>query len=52
MKPRDASPRDPEKEIKSLSARNKRDLEKIAKQDLAKRIGGLIISQNIMFMGT
>jgi hypothetical protein len=28
MKPRDASPRDPEKAIKSLSARNKRDPKK------------------------
>jgi hypothetical protein len=31
----------PEKAIKSLSARNKRDLKKNNKQDLAKRIGGL-----------
>ena len=42
----------PEKAIKSLSARNKRDPKKIKKQDLAKRIGGLITSQPIMFMGT
>jgi hypothetical protein len=45
------SPGIPEKAIKSLSARNKRDLEN-NKQDLAKRIGGLITSQPIMFMGT
>jgi hypothetical protein len=42
----------PEKAIKSLSARNKRDPKKNNKQDLAKRIGGLITSQPIMFMGT
>jgi hypothetical protein len=43
----------PEKAIKSLLARNKRDLKKNnKKQDLAKRIGGLITSQPIMFMGT
>jgi hypothetical protein len=41
----------PEKAIKSLSARNKRDPEN-NKQDLAKRIGGLIMSQLIRFMGT
>jgi hypothetical protein len=41
----------PEKAIKSLSARNKRDPEN-NKQDLAKRIGGLITSQPIRFMGT
>jgi hypothetical protein len=41
----------PEKEIKSLSARNKRDPEN-NKQDLAKRIGGLITGQPIRFMGT
>jgi hypothetical protein len=41
----------PEKAIKSLSARNKRDPEN-NKQDLAKRIGGLIMSQPIRFMGT
>jgi hypothetical protein len=41
----------PEKAIKSLSARNKRDPKKNSKkQDLAKRIGGLIKSQPIMFM--
>ena len=45
-------PRIPEKAIKSLSARNKRDPKKNNKQDLAKRIGGLITSQPIMFMGT
>jgi hypothetical protein len=41
----------PEKEIKILSVRNKRDLEN-NKQDLVKRIGGLITSQPIRFMGT
>jgi hypothetical protein len=46
-------PRIPEKAIKSLSARNKRDPKKNnKKQDLAKRIGCLIKSQPIMFMGT
>jgi hypothetical protein len=44
-------PRIPEKEIKILSARNKRD-PKNNKQYLAKRIGGLITSQPIRFMGT
>jgi hypothetical protein len=44
-------PRIPEKAIKSLSARNKGDLEN-NKQDLIKRIGGLITSQPIRFMGT
>jgi hypothetical protein len=42
----------PKKAIKSLSIRNKRDPKKITKQDLAKRMGGLITSQPIMFMGT
>jgi hypothetical protein len=42
----------PEKAIKSLSARNKRDPRKINKQDLITRIGGLITSQPIRFMGT
>jgi hypothetical protein len=42
----------PEKAIKGLSARNKRDSRKNNKQDLIKRIGGLITSQPIMFMGT
>jgi hypothetical protein len=41
----------PKKEIKSLSARNKSDVEN-KKQDLVKRIGALITSQPIMFMGT
>jgi hypothetical protein len=41
----------PEKAIKRLSARKKRDLEN-SKQDLVKRIGGLITSQPIRFMGT
>jgi hypothetical protein len=41
----------PKKAIKSLSVRNKRDPENI-KQDLVKRIGGLITSQPIRFMGT
>jgi hypothetical protein len=42
----------PKKAIKGLSARNKRDPKKMTKQDLAKRIEGLITSQPIMFMGT
>jgi hypothetical protein len=42
----------PEKAIKILSTRNKRDPKKMTKQDLAKRMGGLITSQPIMFMGT
>jgi hypothetical protein len=42
----------PEKAIKGLSARNKRDPKKNNKQDLVKRIGGLITNQPIMFMGT
>jgi hypothetical protein len=42
----------PEKAIKSLSIRNKRDPKKMTKQDLTKRMGGLITSQPIMFMGT
>ena len=42
----------PEKAIKSLSIRNKRDPKKCTKQDLAKRMGGLITSQPIMFIGT
>jgi hypothetical protein len=41
----------PKKVIKILSSRNKRDPKK-KKQDLAKRIGGLIMSHPIMFMGT
>jgi hypothetical protein len=41
----------PEKAIKGLSIRNKRDRRKIIKQDLAKRMGGLITSQPIMFIG-
>jgi hypothetical protein len=41
----------PEKAIKSLSTRNKRDPEN-NKQDQVKMIGGLITSQPIMFMGT
>jgi hypothetical protein len=41
----------PEKAIKSLSVRNGRDLEN-NKQDLVKRIGGLIMSHPIRFMGT
>jgi hypothetical protein len=40
----------PEKAIKGLSARNKRDMEN-NKQDLFKRIGGLITSQPIRFIG-
>jgi hypothetical protein len=45
-------PRIHEKAIKGLSTRNKRDPRKINKQDLITRIGGLITSQAIMFMGT
>jgi hypothetical protein len=41
----------PEKAIKSLLVRNKRD-PKNNKQDLVKGIGGLITSQPIRFMGT
>jgi hypothetical protein len=44
-------PRIPEKEIKGLSAKNKGDPEN-NKQDLVKRIGGLITSHPIRFMGT
>ena len=42
----------PEKAIKYLSARNKRDPRKINKQDLIMRIGSLITSQPIRFMST
>jgi hypothetical protein len=41
----------PEKAIKGLSIRNKRDPKKITKQDLTKRMGGLITSRPIMFIG-
>jgi hypothetical protein len=41
----------PKKAIKSLLVRNKRDPEN-NKKDLVKRIGGLIMSQPIRFMGT
>jgi len=41
----------PEKEIKILSARNRREPEN-KKQDLFKRIGGLIMSKLIRFMST
>jgi hypothetical protein len=42
----------PEKAIKGLSIRNKRDPKKNnKKQCLAKRMGGLIMSQPIMFIG-
>jgi len=44
-------PRIPEKAIKGLSARNKRDLEN-NKTRPSQRIGGLITSQPIRFMGT
>jgi hypothetical protein len=40
----------PEKAIKGFSTRNKR-APKNNKQDLVKRIGGLITSQPIRFMG-
>jgi hypothetical protein len=43
----------PEKAIKGLWIRNKGDPKKNnKKQDLAKRMGGLIMSQPIMFIGT
>jgi hypothetical protein len=42
----------PEKAIKGLSIRNKRDPKKNnKKQGLAKRMGGLITSRPIMFIG-
>jgi len=42
----------PEKAIKGLSIRNKRDPNKNdKKQDLTKRMGGLITSRPIMFIG-
>jgi hypothetical protein len=42
----------PEKAIKGLSIRNKRDPKKNnKKQDLTKRMGGLITSRPIMFIG-
>jgi hypothetical protein len=41
----------PEKEVKSLSSRNKRDLEN-NKTIPTQRIGGLIMSQPIRSMGT
>jgi hypothetical protein len=43
----------PEKAIKGLSIRNKRDPKKNnkEKQDLTKRMGGLITSRPIMFIG-
>jgi hypothetical protein len=40
MKPRDASPRDPEKAIKILSARNKRDPKKNNKTRPRQEDGG------------
>jgi hypothetical protein len=42
----------PEKATKGLSIRNKRDPKKNnKKQDLTKRMGGLITSRPIMFIG-
>jgi hypothetical protein len=41
----------PKKAIKGLSIRNKRDPKKNNKKDLAKRMGGLITSRPIMFIG-
>jgi hypothetical protein len=42
----------PEKAINGLSIRNKRDPKKNnKKQDLTKRMGGLIMSRPIMFIG-
>jgi hypothetical protein len=40
-----------EKAIKGLSIRNKGAQRKIIKQDLTKRMGGLITSRPIMFIG-
>jgi hypothetical protein len=45
------SPGIPEKAIKGLSIRNKRDPKKITKQDPTKRMGGLITTWPIMFIG-
>jgi hypothetical protein len=45
-------PRIPEREIKSLSIRNKSDPKKNNKKNLATRMGGLIMSHPIMFIGT
>ena len=52
MKPLDASPRDPREGNKKPLSKKQEGPEKNNKQDLIKRIGGLITSQPIMFMGT
>jgi hypothetical protein len=53
MKPQDASPRDPREGNKEpLNKKQEGPEKKNNKQDLIKRIGGLITSQPIMFMGT
>jgi hypothetical protein len=52
IKPRDASPRDPREGNKKPLSKKQEEPEENNKQDLAKRIGGLITSQPIMFMGT
>jgi hypothetical protein len=44
-------PRIPEKAIKSLSIRNKRDLKKNNKTRPSQEDGGFITSQPIMFIG-
>jgi hypothetical protein len=51
IKPRDASPRDPREGNKKPLSKKQEGPEKY-KQDLVKRIGGLITSQPIRFMGT
>jgi hypothetical protein len=52
MKPLDASPRDPREGNKNTLIKKQEGPEKDNKKDLIKRIGGLITSQPIMFMGT
>jgi hypothetical protein len=52
IKPRDASPRDPREGNKRPLSKKQEGPEKNNKQDLIKRIGGLITRQPIMFMGT
>jgi hypothetical protein len=51
MKPRDASARDPQESNKKPLSKKKEGPKKDNKKDLIKRIGGLITSQPIMFMG-
>jgi hypothetical protein len=52
MKPRDASPRDPREGNKKPLSKKQEGPEKKQKTRPSKRIGGLITSQPIMFMGT